>query len=125
MIAALSVTGVAPAHSFELFGIKLFGRDKEPENADVIGEPQPYSIDFQVTGDDIEDKLKGASSLWSDRDEPASGAAGLIAKARQDYRRLLAALYSEGRYGGSISILIEGRQAADLPPDTELPDPAR
>lgn len=125
LIAALSMTGAAPAHAFELFGIKLFGRDKEPEAADVIGEPQPYTLDFQVTGDDIEDKLKGASSLWSDRDEPASGAAGLIAKARQDYRRLLAALYSEGRYGGSISILIDGRQAADLPPDTELPDPAR
>ena len=125
MIAALSVTGTVPAHSFELFGITLFGRDKEPEAADVIGEPQPYTVDFQVTGDDIEDRLKGASALWSDRDEPASGAAGLIAKARQDYRRLLAALYAEGRYGGSISITIDGRQAADLPPDTELPDTAQ
>jgi translocation and assembly module TamA len=124
MIAALSVTGAAPAYSFELFGIKLFGRDKEPEAADVIGEPQLYNVDFQVTGEDIEDELKGASSLWSDRDEPASGSAGLIAKARQDYRRLLAALYAEGRYGGSISITIDGRQAADLPPDTELPETA-
>ncbi len=125
MIAALSVTSAVPVHAFELFGIKLFGRDRATDTADVIGEPQTYTVDFQVTGDDLESKLQGASSLWSDRDEPASGAAGLIAKARQDYRRLLAALYSEGRYGGSISILIEGRQAADLPPDTELPQLAR
>lgn len=125
MVAALSVTSAVPVHAFELFGIKLFGRDRATDTADVIGEPQTYTVDFRVTGDDLESKLQGASSLWSDRDEPASGAAGLIAKARQDYRRLLAALYSEGRYGGSISILIEGRQAADLPPDAELPEPAR
>lgn len=125
MIAALSVTSTAPAYTFELFGIKLFGRDRATDTVDVIGKPQTYTVDFQVTGDDLEEKLQSASSLWSDRDEPASGAAGLIAKARQDYRKLLATLYSEGRYGGSISILIEGRQAADLPPDTELPQPAR
>src|SRR5690606_16816558 len=55
--------------------------------------------------------------------EPASGAAGLIAKARSDYRRLLAALYAEGRYGGAVSIRIGGVEAANLPPDTNLPDP--
>ena len=59
-----------------------------------------------------------------DSDKPASGASGLIAKARGDYRRLLATLYSQARYGGTISILIDGREAADLPPDAQLPDPA-
>ena len=123
LVAALSITAAAPARAFELFGIKFFERDQE-EEADVIGEPQPYSVEFVVIGDEVESELKAASNLWADRDEPASGEAGLIAKARDDYRRLLAALYEQGRYGGSISITIDGRQAADLPPDTILPDPA-
>ncbi|MDN2566103.1 autotransporter assembly complex protein TamA [Aquibium sp. A9E412] len=112
-----------PAAAFELFGFTFFGRD-EPAD-DVIGTPQPYTLDFAVTGpQEVEDALKAASSLWADRDEPASGAAGLIAKARGDYRRLLDALYSEARYAGTISITIDGRQATELAPDAVLADPA-
>lgn len=113
-----------PAYAFDLFG--LFRREA-PQDDMVIGEPQSYGIEFAVAGPDakdIESRLKSASNLWADRDEPASGAAGLIAKARGDYRRLLAALYGEGRYGGTISILIDGREAANLAPDAILPDPA-
>lgn len=120
----LSAVPVAPAAAFELFGVHIFGA-KKTDSEEVIGEPQNYTVDFSVAGgnEDVESKLKGASTLWKDHEKPASGAAGLLAKARGDYRRLLAALYSEGRYGGSISILVGGREAADLPPDTELPDP--
>ena len=55
-----------PALAFELFGIKFF----EPKNAEtsdeVIGEPQPYTVDFQVPNGDSDtvDALKGASS-WT------------------------------------------------------------
>jgi translocation and assembly module TamA len=119
---------LAPTHAlaFELFGIKIFGRGKTSEAEEPIGEPQRYTVDFAVTGaeKDLEKALKGASSLWKDRDQPASGSAGLLAKARGDYQRLLAALYGQGRYGGTISILINGREAANTPPDAKLPDPA-
>lgn len=115
----------APAHAFEIFGITLFGSKAEAEEDATIGDPQRYDVDFAVTDDDVEKRLKGASTLWADKDEPASGAAGLIAKARGDYRRLLAALYAEGRYGGTISIRIDGREASDLPPDATLAEPAR
>jgi translocation and assembly module TamA len=109
--------------AFEIFGFKFF-ESKDSESAEeVIGEPQAYTVDFAVSGDDkdIEPILQGASTLWKDREKPASGAAGLLAKARGDYSRILAALYGEARYGGTISILVDGREAADLPPDTELP----
>ena len=49
--------------------------------------------------------------------------AGLLVKARGDYRRILGALYAQGYYGGAISIRVGGREADGLPPDTELPDP--
>lgn len=123
---ALAATS-QPASAFELFGIRLWGSDAPDKDDLVIGEPQTYEVEFSVgeTDDDIEDKLRSTSNLWGDRKEPASGAAGLIAKARGDYRRLLGALYSEGRYGGSISIRIDGREAADLPADAALSEPAR
>lgn len=125
-IALASVLAGAPAYGFELFGIKIFGKDEPDPSEDVIGEPQHYSVTFNVAGDDggVKKKLQAASSLYKDEEKPASGAAGLLAKARGDYRRLLSTLYADGRYGGTISILVDGREAADLPPDTELPDPA-
>nr|WP_308460448.1 autotransporter assembly complex family protein [Mesorhizobium sp. NBSH29] len=121
-VIMLGASVAAPAHAFELFGLKIFGRDKPDPAEDVIGDPQNYTMEFIVTGDegDVETLLKGSSSLWKDREKPASGAAGLLNAARSDYRRLLATLYGLGRYGGSISILVDGREASDLPPDSEL-----
>lgn len=129
-LIALGVAMVSPvshANAFELFGITIFGGKDEPAD-DVIGEPYRYSIDFSTasTGDedDLDALMKGASTLWQDREEASSGAGGLLAKARGDYRRLLASLYSEGRYGGTISIKVDGREAADLPPDAQISNPA-
>ncbi len=126
LAAHVALSAVAPAAAFELFGIKFFERDNAEDAEDVIGDPQAYTVDFTIAAGehDLEDAIKGASTLWTDREKPASGAAGLLAKARGDYRRILATLYGDGRYAGTISILVDGREAADLPPDTVLPDPA-
>ncbi|MGX1308205.1 translocation and assembly module TamA [Amorphus suaedae] len=130
-LAAVLVAGLwipaftAPAAAFELFGHTFFGSKKtDPE--EIIGEPQPYTVTFEVTGDDsgIEKTLKNASRLWQDREKPASGAAGLLAKARGDYSGIVYSLYGEARYGGTVSITVDGRQAADLPPDTRLAENA-
>lgn len=120
---ALLFAQAHPIKALEIFGLRLFERE-EPEEM-VIGTPQAYSVEFVVVGDEVEeDKLKEVSELWSERERPASGAAGLIARARGDYRRLLDALYAQARYGPDISITINGIEADDLPPDTELADPA-
>ena len=127
LTALLLASAVAsgPAAAFELFGFKLWGSD-EAETDDVIGEPQNYSVEITVTGpdEDLEDTITGASNLYKDREKPASGVSGLLAKARGDYKRILATLYGEGRYGGTISILVDGQEAADLPPDATLNNPA-
>jgi translocation and assembly module TamA len=103
----------------------LFGSDDSDE-VEVIGDPQNYTAEVTVLEAEkaLENKLRNSSTLWNDRDEPASGAGGLLAKARGDYRRLLTALYTEGRYGGTISIRIDGREAADIAPDAPLANPA-
>lgn len=40
----------------------------------------------------------------------------ILAAARADYARLTGALYEVGRYGGVVSILVDGREAADISP---------
>ncbi len=113
-----------PAPAFEIFGIRLFGSDPA-EEPDVIGEPQYYSVTLNVTGEpELEDRIRGASTLWGDREEAASGVSGLVSKARGDYRRILAALYGEARYGVAISITIDGREASDIAPDALVANPA-
>lgn len=126
LLALMLAFSPPPASAFELFGIKLFGKDKAAEEPDTIGEPWNYTVEFVLPygADDTEKKLKGASSLWADREKPASGAAGLIVKARGDYRRLLNTLYGSALYGGSISITIDGREVSELPIDADIANPA-
>ncbi len=118
----MAVSGGAQA--FEFLGIKFFEDQSEIDAASVIADPQPYSavLVTSATGG-LETTIRNASSLVGGQGEPANGAAGLLARARADYKRILGALYGEGYYGGTISILIGGREAAGLPPDTQLPKP--
>lgn len=124
MCVALAGFGAAasPALGFELFGMKFF--EDEADEESVITDPQPYRVTLVVnTQGPVGNTVRNASALIADEEEPASGAAGLLAKARGDYRRLVAALYNEGFYGGTVSIRVGGREASALPPDIDLPDP--
>lgn len=120
--SVLALQFVAPAAAFEFFGIQFFGGDGS--DADVpIDDPHTYEITFETGADTaLDETLRNASNLWGDREQPASGAPGLLARARGDYDRLLAALYNEGYYGGAISILVAGREADAIPPDSALPE---
>ena len=123
VICAAALVGAQPAAAFSLFGIHLWGASEEENRVEVI-DPLTYTVTINVRGpggEDLQSALESASSLWSDREEPASGTGGLLAKARGDYRRLLAALYAEGYYGPYISIKIGGREADDLSLAQEFP----
>ena len=120
--------GARSAQAFELFGITFFGGRDGDEADTVIGDPVPYTVQFTITGEDAAAAFDGydvraASALWRGREEPASGVAGLLADARGDYRRLLGALYVQGFYGSSLSITVNGEEAANLPPDHEVTRP--
>jgi translocation and assembly module TamA len=137
LLLALALAAAwSPAHAFKLFGMKFFERpNQESKNDETVGEPVEYSVDFNVSPattlegksdtKDLKKLLQAASGLWKDKEKPASGVSGLLAKARSDYRRLLDTLYGEGRYGGTISIKADGREVAGLPPDAELSEPVK
>jgi translocation and assembly module TamA len=113
-----------PALGFELFGIQFFGGDESADADAVIADPRTYTLTFETGADAaLDEALRAASILWADRERPASGVPGLLAKARGDYPRLLAALYNRGFYGGSISIAVDGREASAIPPDARLGEP--
>ncbi|MEO0635257.1 MAG: autotransporter assembly complex family protein [Pseudomonadota bacterium] len=131
MFALVLAAPVATTHAygFELFGRCLWGDCPDPIDralADGVIDPKPYSVSLVVTDDDeeLEKLVKGASELWRDRGAPASGSAGLLNKAKSDYRNILASLYNDGRYAGAISITWQGQEVSDLPLTTELPDDA-
>lgn len=110
-----------PAHPFELFGIKIFEGSAEKPDAVELIDPLPYTVQMAVTGDDrVNAAVRSASLLWQDRERPASGTAGLLAKARGDYAKIIDGLYGIGHYGGQVSISIDGREVTDLPFDLRL-----
>jgi translocation and assembly module TamA len=123
-LCVAALVAAAPVSAFEIFGIKLFEDQSEADADAVIADPQPYTVTVAVnaTGT-LESAVRNASALLADEGEPASGAAGLLAKARGDYKRIVAALYNEGHYGPVVSIRVGGQEAANLPPDINLPDP--
>ncbi|WP_068118256.1 autotransporter assembly complex protein TamA [Tropicimonas marinistellae] len=56
---------------------------------------------------------------WLRRNQPPPEPADpseTLAAARAEYKRLLSVLYSEGRYGGTISVKLDGREVADISP---------
>ncbi|HET9068011.1 MAG TPA: hypothetical protein VFN28_05165, partial [Amaricoccus sp.] len=115
--------GAGPAAAFSLFGIHLWGSRADADDPFEVIDPLTYTVTLDVAGGDeaLERRLEGASSLWTDRERPTSGAGGLLSKARGDYRRLLGALYAAGYYGPQISIRAAGQEVSDLTLAADLP----
>ncbi|WP_181389401.1 autotransporter assembly complex protein TamA [Pseudoprimorskyibacter insulae] len=82
----------------------------------LTGAVQAANIELTVGsgGDDLRSDLLGAlgaQELVADGDTSGQD---LVAAARADYARLLAALYDRGYYQPRVSILVDGREAAAI-----------
>ena len=130
-LCALLAAGSVPfapsdAQAFELFGRCLFGACKDGGEDGPI-DPKRYEATLTVLSEgapdrDLEKAVANASLLWRQRREATAGSAGLLTRAKGDYKRILAALYNEARYAAEISIAWNGREISSIPPGTELPD---
>lgn len=114
--AAIALCSVSEANALKLFGITLFGSDEE--TVEVIN-PVSYEATIDTGTDDkaLAKRLENAASLVNDDEQPASGDLGILVKAREDRDRLVAVLYEEARYGGTVHITIDGRDLDALPPN--------
>lgn len=120
LVAAVLLTVPAPASAIEILGFRFFEGEPEPPPEGAV----TYTVEFEVFGEDksLRDQIMRASSLEEESGDPSPGSGALLARARGDYQRILAALYAAGRYGPTISILVDGREASYLPIDTDLGD---
>ncbi|MCM2475257.1 outer membrane protein assembly factor [Rhizobium sp. CG5] len=113
---SLCPLAASEAYAFKLFGITIFG---EPETANDVIDPVTYKADLSTstTDKDLREVLENSSRLVQEADKPVSGDLGLVIKARDDRDRLLAALYENARYGGVVTVEIDGLSIDALPPN--------
>lgn len=120
LVAALMSTAAAPAYAFDLFGW-LNPKPETPQTSTLdIADPVVYTVDLNVNDTTLAETLRQSSVLFKEIGTAASGTTGLVTRARIDQKNLLGALYGEGHYGGTIDILINGRNVNDISLDRQL-----
>jgi translocation and assembly module TamA len=74
-------------------------------------------LDISVAGgsEELQETVEAASQLRSLQVEGQTDPQDLLAAARADYARILAAMYAKGHYSVDIRIRIDGREAAAIP----------
>lgn len=82
----------------------------------VVSRGQDVTLTLPEGDGGLRDTLKAASLILALDDEGPQTAQDFTAAARADYRRLLTGLYREGYFGGTVSIKLDGREAAAIPP---------
>lgn len=75
-------------------------------------------IDFRTpaTDDDLRDNLLTASLLQNLDEDGRNDNQLIISSAQADYARLIAVLYGAGHFAPAINILVDGQEAANIPP---------
>ncbi|MEI4471918.1 autotransporter assembly complex protein TamA [Frigidibacter sp. MR17.24] len=92
-VAGIGLLAATPALALDKFEIRIIGKDHSIGNA-----------------------VLAASQTNVTRDEDNAQPQDLLAAAQADYGRILGALYAEGHYSGVITIAVDGREAASIPP---------
>ena len=80
----------------------------------LAGAVSSQQLTLSVTNEALQERLLMTSLVL--QAEAETSAADLVATARGDYERLLAALYDEGYFGASISIRMNGREVSQISP---------
>ncbi len=88
--------------------------------AALLFAPSAFSLERVIlrvagTDRDLRKDLKAASLVIAAEAEGRKSAETIFAAALSDYARMLEALYAEGYYSGVVNILIDGREAAEIP----------
>lgn len=122
LTSLLLATTSLPGHAFEIFGWKFF--ESSQEQAEAVPDPTPYEAELSVASgsEELTDQLKSASLLIQQQDKPPSGEAGLIARSLSDRERLIAQLYADGRYGGTVDVSLAGIPLETALEQSDLPN---
>ena len=77
-------------------------------------------LNLDSASDDLKDDLKSASLVLSAKRDGTTNPQDILAAAQADYGRLVSAFYERGYYGPVVSIRVDGREAAEIPPLANL-----
>lgn len=66
--------------------------------------------------EDLDEKLKAASQSNTALEQEDNNPQDLLATALSDYERMVSVMYSEGYFGPSVSVKVDGREAYDIDP---------
>jgi len=113
---AVAAFGIAPAYAEEegLFDpiLNFFNPGRADKSAEVI-DAVPYTLEIEVNGErSVRNAILETSVLEQQRSRPPSGPAGLVRRVTSDRERIIAALYANGYYGGTMEITISGNRLA-------------
>lgn len=64
----------------------------------------------------LQERLTGGSLVVAAQRDEVTDAQDILAAAQADYRRMVDLLYASGYYSGTVNILIDGAEAATIPP---------
>lgn len=86
------------------------------------GPAPAFEIDLKLTPstEALERVLTNASLAHAVKRDGTTAPQDILAAAQADYGRLVGALYERGYYGPVISIRVDGREAANIPPLSTL-----
>lgn len=92
--------------------LNFFNPNREAEQAGPAIDAVPYTIEIEVVNADrsVRSAVMDASNLENLKSRPPAGAAGLVRRVSDDRERIIAALYSNGYYGGSMEVTISGNR---------------
>lgn len=113
---AFPVTSLAQSSSFPI-------SKRAEKTAASTGVAFSVSVDTGNASADTLAGLEAASKLLSGRVESLEKPSDLINLAKAEYRRMLSALYGRGLFGATVSIRLNGHEAADFPFEAALAAP--
>ena len=81
-----------------------------------------FDIAFNTSGGDetLGDRLEASSLLTAANNEGTTTGQDIVAAAQSDYKRLLGVLYRAGYFGPTISIKVNGQEAAKISPFAQI-----
>ena len=88
----------------------------------VSGPSVAFEVNLNTQGatDTVKKAIANASLVLSAKRDDITDPQDVLSAAQADYGRIVSALYRNGYFGPVVSILVDGREAADIPPLTRL-----
>jgi translocation and assembly module TamA len=79
-----------------------------------------FTVELTEENDDLLEEIERSSLSRASLDREDATGTDVVAAAKADYRRILEVLYANGFFDSEISILVNGREAANLSPFAEF-----